>query len=278
MNKKTFYIIIVISFIFILPIQSQYTFGTTGLLHMPTADMQKDKTFMFGGSYMNKDATPPLWHYNTFNYYINITFLPWLEVAYTLTLNKGEDRSDGYWPEQTWGKFVNQDRSFHARFRVWKEGWWKDWTPQIVLGANDPATHSSYGGGEISLGGNNGNNNWWTRWYLAISKHIKFNGFGELGTHLSFIYGNAIGNISYKKPAIGVNFQFALPTDYIYMKLLNGLDVKFEYGPSNGGVNTGNMIYNVGFNYKIWKDHINIICDLNQFKNLSCGVFFKVHL
>lgn len=30
--------------------------GTTGLLHAPTADMQRDKTFMFGGNVL--DVTP----------------------------------------------------------------------------------------------------------------------------------------------------------------------------------------------------------------------------
>ena len=27
----------------------------------------------------------------------------------------------------------------------WKEGWWKEWTPQIVLGANDPSTNDILG-------------------------------------------------------------------------------------------------------------------------------------
>ena len=35
---------------------------------------------------------------------------------------------------------------FNFRLRVWKEGWWKSWTPQIVLGADDPGTHDNYGG------------------------------------------------------------------------------------------------------------------------------------
>lgn len=36
---------------------SQYVYGTTGLLHMPTADMQRDKTFLFGASYLDVAAT-----------------------------------------------------------------------------------------------------------------------------------------------------------------------------------------------------------------------------
>ena len=33
----------------ILYVSSQALYGTTGLLHAPTAEMQKDKTFMAGG-------------------------------------------------------------------------------------------------------------------------------------------------------------------------------------------------------------------------------------
>lgn len=67
---------------------SQYVYGTTGLLHMPTADMQRDKTFLFGASYLDVAATPAHWNYHTFNYYINITIFPWLEIGYTCTLHK----------------------------------------------------------------------------------------------------------------------------------------------------------------------------------------------
>ena len=52
--------------------------GNTGLLHAPTADMQRDKTFMLGGNVL--DITP-LHYYDfdvryTFNYYLNITVFP----------------------------------------------------------------------------------------------------------------------------------------------------------------------------------------------------------
>ncbi len=107
-------------------IHAQAMYGTTGLLHAPTAEMQKDKTILIGGSMIDHNIyRSGYWNshkeYNpyTYNYYLNITFFPWLEVAYTCTLVKGVPG----WPQQTWGKFVNQDRSFHGRLRLWKEGW-----------------------------------------------------------------------------------------------------------------------------------------------------------
>ena len=86
----------------------------------------------------------------TFNYYLNITIFPWLEVGYTCTINYANHGST-YFPEQSWGKYTNQDRAFNARLRLWKEGWWKPWTPQVVLGLDDPASHESYGGGAIKF-------------------------------------------------------------------------------------------------------------------------------
>ena len=35
-------------------LKAQFTYGTTGLLNMPTADMQRDKTLLFGGSFLEK--------------------------------------------------------------------------------------------------------------------------------------------------------------------------------------------------------------------------------
>ena len=89
---------------------AQALLGTTGLLHAPTADMQRDKTFLFGGNYLN---THPLsTHFRsrevgyTFNYYINITMFPWLEASYICTLVHA-DHGSAYFPEQSWGKFTN---------------------------------------------------------------------------------------------------------------------------------------------------------------------------
>lgn len=75
-------------------LKGQAFYGTTGLLHAPTADMQKDKTFMVGGNMLDVNTLSRYWvrseyHSYTFNYYINITMFPWLEVAYTCTLVNG---------------------------------------------------------------------------------------------------------------------------------------------------------------------------------------------
>lgn len=252
--------LIVLSVLFLLSVcavKAQYTYGTTGLLHMPTADMQRDKTFMAGGGYLNSQATPSRWNYNTWNYYINITFFPWLEVAYTCTIFDEWARGGKVY-------MVNQDRSFHGRLRLWKEGWWKEWTPQIVVGVNDFTTGS--GTDYTSMGTEGDGNGYFNRYYVAATKHISWH--GEWGIHAAYVY-----NKRYKDklngPAFGVNYQFALAGENFFQKAINGLNLMGEYDSKR---------VNIGATCSIWKDHINIIGELYECKHPSVGVFFKVHL
>ena len=78
MRSNRIFISVLLVFLFFIPVTviSQINYGTTGLMNMPTADMQRDKTFMAGGNWLNHHATVPRWWYDTWNYYINITFLP----------------------------------------------------------------------------------------------------------------------------------------------------------------------------------------------------------
>lgn len=109
-------------------LHAQYSLGVTGLLTIPTADMQADGTFMGGADFLPEAMMPSNWDYNTGNYFVNITFLPFVEVAYRCTLLHGEFEKGSKW---------NQDRSVSLRLRPLKEGkWW----PAIVVGSNDAFT------------------------------------------------------------------------------------------------------------------------------------------
>ena len=105
-RKNTIKFLICLIAISSLQSQAQALYGTTGLLHAPTAEMQKDKTFMVGGNVLH---LVPLQYLTTneikytFNYYLNITIFPWLEVGYTCTINYAEHGST-YFPEQFLGK------------------------------------------------------------------------------------------------------------------------------------------------------------------------------
>ena len=241
---------------------AQFTYGTTGLLHAPSADMQQDKTFLFGGGYLDKQATPSKWTYNTWNYYINITFLPWLEVGYMCTIFN-------HWTRGGKVHMLNQDRSFHGRLRIWKEGWWKEWTPQIVVGVNDVTTGAlkQAGGNDYMDFDTSGDGNgYFNRWYLAATKHI--NWYGIWGIHAAYVY-NKRGKDKLNGPTFGVDYQFALAPTNGWAKAVNGLNLIAEYD---------SKFLNVGAKYSIWKDHINVVGELRDCKYPSVGVYFKVHL
>ena len=240
-----------------IPAKAQFTYGTTGLLHMPTADMQRDKTFMAGGGFLDKHATPDRWKYDTWNYYINFTFFPWMEVGYTCTI----------FDEWLAGRKVhmkNQDRSFHGRLRLWKEGWWKEWTPQIVVGVNDFTTGS--GGDYTDMGVEGDGNGYFNRYYIAATKHVFW--YGKWGVHAAYVY-NKRNRDKLNGPAVGVDYQFALKGDEFYHKVINGLNLMAEYD---------SKFVNVGARYTVWKDYINIVCELRDCRYPSVGAYFKVHL
>lgn len=96
-----------------IKVSAQYSIGNTGLLNIPTADMQETGTFMGGGNYLPNGMTP--FNFNTGNYFINITFLSILEMSYRCTLLK-TTRYDGK------KGYFQQDRSMTARLRPLKEG------------------------------------------------------------------------------------------------------------------------------------------------------------
>lgn len=249
-------------FYFVVAAKAQFTYGTTGLMHAPTADMQQDKTFMFGGGYINNDALPAKWDYSTWNYYVNITVFPWLEVAYTCTI------FDDYVIRGSSNIHrVNQDRFFSGRLRLWKEGWWKEWTPQIVVGAND-VLHGSDEGGKIGAveGSSENGNTFFQRYYLAATKHLSL--YGKWGLHVSYVYSKRIGH-RYNGFAWGVDYTVDLPEVNTLNKLMNGINLMLEY--DSRGIN-------IGGKYSIWKDHINLVGELRECRHPSIGVYFKVHL
>ena len=160
--------------------------------------------------------------------------------------------------------YTNQDRSFHGRLRVWKEGWWEEWTPQIVAGVNDFTTGS--GGDYIDMGVEGNGNGYFNRYYIAATKHLSW--YGEWGVHAAYVY-NKRGKDKLNGVAVGVDYQFALKGEEFWQKALNGLNLMAEYD---------SKFVNIGAKYALWKDHINVITELRECKYPSVGVYFKVHL
>lgn len=142
-------LITITAFIFLCALGfSQNTGGSTGLLNIPSAEMQKDGTFYLGGNFLPNAITPDPFNYDTGNYFLNITFLPFLEFTYCSTLMKFEGN-------------LNQDRAFGVRLRLLKE---TKYLPAIVTGGSD--LYSSSGG----IG-----SRYFNSVYLAATKHFSCN-------------------------------------------------------------------------------------------------------
>ena len=244
-----------------IPTQSyaQLTDGMTGLLHMATAEVQKDATFMLGGNMLHKNNIPSKYwwgNYNTYNYYLNINFLKRIEIAYICTLVQGKP-GGFHWPEFTYGKFVNQDRHFAAKIQIVKEGeWWKH-MPSIAVGVSDPTTGSGTDYTEMAVSGSG--NGFFNRWFAAMSKHFQFKGIGEIGVHATYLYNE---RTDYPLNGIGwgINFQPALHRN---LNLIVEHDTK---------------TLNIGALYSLWADHFNVLFELQDYKYISAGLVYKVNL
>jgi hypothetical protein len=140
--------------------RAQPTAGTTGLLNIPTAGMQADGTFMFGGTWLPAAMMPEALNFNTGNYYLNLTFLPFFEVSYRCTLLKSQS-----------GGYRNQDRSVAVRARLFRE---RRYFPAVVAGGNDIYTSSGKG------------NQYFSAFYAVTSKNFDC---GKIQVQASLGYG-----------------------------------------------------------------------------------------
>jgi hypothetical protein len=143
--KKRKYILIFATAFWPLLCPSQNLTGMTGLLNIPSADMQVDGTFCMGVNYL-PIVNQPSWGYDTGNYYFNLTFLPFLEIAYKCTLLKIK------------GRYTNQDRGINFRLRLIRES---TYLPAVAVGVND--FYSSTGNNARHYGAA----------YAVLTKHIE---------------------------------------------------------------------------------------------------------
>ena len=208
------YSIMLVLCILVVYAQAQRSMGTTGLLNIPTADMQPDGTFIAGGNFMPQEMMPEAWDYSTGNYFVNMTFLPFLEVAYRCTLLK--NKGNGTW---------NQDRSVSLRLRPLKEGkWW----PSVVVGSNDAFTTGQLNMFEESTG-----NRFFASIFGVATKHFVMGGHDlgvSLGGYVPFQSGS-----EHKGVFAGVEYS---PAFWRNLSLMAEFDSK---------------VVNIGAAVKVWK-------------------------
>lgn len=241
--------IVVLFFLLASSSYGQLTYGVTGLLNAPSAEMQADKTVMIGANFLNKELTPPHWYYHTYNYFLNVTIFPWLEVAYTCTLVTAE--SLGLEPFGYSG-FTNQDRYFSLRLRLLKEGQLWKYMPAVLVGTSDPLTSSGMEVDPSTMG-----NGFFARFYVAFSKHIPI-AKQEIGIHLSYLYNNR-KEYKLNDLAFGVTYN---PTFHPQLRLVAEYDSKD---------------FSCGLTYLLF-DRLHIQLQLQRMKYFSGGLTYLIHL
>ncbi len=243
------FLFIILFFCYCFTLSAQLTYGTTGLLHTPSAEMQKDKTVMIGGNFLNRELTPPKWFYHTYNYFLNVTILPFLEVAYTCTLF--DARSIGM-DKYGYSGFINQDRYFSARLRLLEEGQFWEHMPAVVAGTSDPFTSS--GGGVTAPTSGNG---YFSRFFLAASKKFQI-GSEEIGVHLSYLY-NKREDYKLNGPAGGITYN---PTVLPELRIIAEYDSKdFAFGATY-------LLFN----------RVHIQVQMQRMQYFSGGLTYLIHL
>lgn len=220
---------------------SQQINGVTGLLSMPSAEMQPDGTAMVGGNFLNKHIVPPVFGYNTYNYYLNVTFLPFMEVAYSCTFFRRVNDGKA-------GKIFNQDRNFSLRLRALRES---KYVPAIVVGSNDAYTTKG------DFMSKNKKNQYFGSIYIAASKHFMI-GQERIGANLSYIYGPR-GDSRLKGFAAGVSYSPSIARSTTLIA---------EYDASTFNVGAQALLFN----------HLFAQVILQDVKYFSAGLAYKIYL
>lgn len=161
---KKFCSISVIVLLFISNNYCQNLEGLTGLLLIPTAEMQSDKQINLGVNYLPKGYVSfGSFQYNSYSPYLTLNYLPFLEISFRITrlINlEGNGQAIG-------------DRTPSIRLRFLNEG---EIYPAIVFGLHDLIT--AFGGSDAI------HNN---ALYLVTSKHLYFYSFfNSVGFHLGY--------------------------------------------------------------------------------------------
>ena len=235
----------------ILTLSAQQYTGMSGLIHVPTAEMDKEGDARIGVHFLNREMTPnESFFYNngkkyhTFSHYLSFTPFSWMELGYTCTLLRKKSKPS----DSSIGHYGLKDRYFSLKLRPLKEGkWW----PAIAVGCNDfwdSRASVSGEGGELYFG----------NLYAAASKHFDI-GLHEVGVHVAYRHYRRKYNKKWDEPIGGITYcpSFA-----------RNLRVIAEY--------TGNEI-NVGADCLLWR-HLLLQVSLQDGKYFSGGVCFCINL
>ena len=254
------YLLLILWLLAVKVCAQQYT-GMSGLIHVPSADMDAAGEARIGAHFLNREFTPEAGFnykgkYNTISHYLSITPFSWMEIGYTCTLQKGL-KNQGLNGCTDVGYYF-KDRYFSVKIQPLKEGkWW----PAIAIGTNDPYGTNSTDGvakGEQKVASGDGKSQYFSNFYIAASKHVGLKG-NSLGIHVAYRKWKRNYNSQWNGPVGGITFQPSFQTNLRLIAEYTGDDV------------------NIGFDWKLWK-HLLIQSSLQDGKYFSGGLCFCINL
>ena len=242
-------IALVIAFLFTLPFaaRAQQFLGTSGLLHVPSAEMHHEGDAFLGIHYLDKHMTPDTGFmylgekYNTFDYYVSLAPFKWVEVSY-VCVERAHSMSHGEITK--WGK----DRSASFKVRPLEEG--RYW-PALAIGCNDFATSVfKKNRTDVQL--------YFMNVYLAATKHFTFGG-NELGVTVAYRHYLRGYNAKWSGLVGGVTFR---PAFFPQARVVA------EY--------TGNEFL-MGMDVLLWR-HLRLQASVKDFKYVNAGLALQFNL
>ena len=242
-------IALVTAFLFTLPLatRAQQFLGTSGLLHVPSAEMHHEGDALLGIHYLDKHMTPDTGFmylgekYNTFDYYVSLAPFKWVEVSY-VCVERAHSMSHGEITK--WGK----DRSASFKVRPLEEG--RYW-PALAIGCNDFATSVfKKNRTDVQL--------YFMNVYLAATKHFTFGG-NELGVTVAYRHYLRGYNAKWNGLVGGVTFR---PAFFPQARVVA------EY--------TGNEFL-MGMDVLLWR-HLRLQASVKDFKYVNAGLALQFNL
>lgn len=256
---------ILVSFLLLVGIvaRGQFYDCSSGLLSMPSADMNPSGTFMVTSDMINKNTISQwYWGYNTYSYGINITFWSRLEVGYVCVLTNGRKNPNP--KDDRHAIMINQDRHFTAKLQLLKEGeFGLNWIPALSIGTSDPTTagtglNPDYSEMQVEGAGNG----FFNRYYLVATKHFNTK-VGRLGAHLGYQY-NKRSDFPMNGPCAAVDWvPIWLDSEMLSVKAI------LEYDSRT--VNTGVVA-------SMWNGRFDVMVELINMRWLVAGLRFKTVL
>ncbi len=224
-----------------LSVSAQQYVGLTGMIHVPTADMDTVGIARIGAHFIPKSMTPSTLKldgkkYNTLTNFLTLTPFRWIQLSYGYTLMKFHQDLN---PNNKTG-FYAKDRYFSIKLQPIREGkWW----PSVVIGGND--VWGSDDGGESA-------SNYYKNFFIATSKHFDIKG-NIIGGHLTYRKWDKEFNHKWNGVVGGITFQ---PNFYRPLRAMAEWD--------------GNEV-NIGADCLLFK-YFLLQCALLDFRHFNAGL------